>query len=119
MHEIWKEFTFEAAHYLPQVPPGHRCAGMHGHTFRVRVYVRGEPVQPQGWVIDFADIAGTFAPVRKLLDHTLLNEVPGLQNPTSENLARWIHDRLKAALPGLSAVEVAETATCGCIYRPT
>ncbi|MBX3460854.1 MAG: 6-carboxytetrahydropterin synthase QueD [Planctomycetes bacterium] len=119
MHEIYKDFAFEAAHFLPHVPQGHRCAKLHGHSFRVRVYVRGGIVQPQGWVIDFADITAAMAPVLKRLDHTLLNEVPGLDNPTSEVLAQWLYERAKPALPGLCAVEVAETANCGCVYRPT
>lgn len=119
MHEIYKEFTFEAAHFLPHVPQGHRCAKLHGHSFLVRVHVRGGLVQPQGWVIDFADIAAAMAPVLKRLDHTLLNEVPGLENPTSEVLAQWLYERVKPDLPGLCAMEVAETASCGCVYRPT
>ncbi|MCL4729995.1 MAG: 6-carboxytetrahydropterin synthase QueD [Planctomycetes bacterium] len=118
MHEIWKEFTFEAAHRLPHVPPDHSCANLHGHSFRCRVFVRGTLRQPQGWVVDFAEISAAMAPLLKQLDHALLNDVPGLDNPTSEVLARWIYDRLRPALPGVSAVEVAETATCGCVYRP-
>lgn len=118
MHEIYKEFRFEAAYRLPHVPPGHRCANLHGHSFRCRVHVGGSLRQPQGWVVDFAEISTAMAPLLRRLDHVLLNDVEGLENPTSENLARWIYDQLLPALPGLRAVEIAETANCGCIYRP-
>jgi 6-pyruvoyltetrahydropterin/6-carboxytetrahydropterin synthase len=114
--EIWKEFGFEAAHLLPHVPPGHKCARLHGHSFRARVHVRG-PVDPHaGWVVDFAEVAEACEPLRQQLDHHHLNEVPGLDNPTSEVLARWIWDRLAPALPGLSRVVVQETCTSGAEY---
>lgn len=111
--EIWKEFGFEAAHHLPHAPPGHKCARLHGHSFRARVHVSG-PVDPRsGWVVDFADIGAACEPVRRALDHRYLNEVPGLENPTSEVLARWIWERLHPVLPGLSRVVVQETCTSG------
>jgi 6-pyruvoyltetrahydropterin/6-carboxytetrahydropterin synthase len=114
--EIFREFTFEAAHHLPHVPDGHKCARLHGHSFRVEVHVAG-PMDPvTGWVMDFADLTEAFRPLHSQLDHRYLNEVVGLENPTSENLARWIWDRLAANLP-LSAVQVRETCTSGCIYR--
>lgn len=114
--EIYKEFTFESAHRLPLVPPEHKCARLHGHSFRVRVYVEG-PVNELGWIVDFAEITEAFKPLHAQLDHHFLNEVPGLENPTSENLARWIWERIQGALPLLSAVHVSETCTSGCIYR--
>lgn len=114
--EIFREFTFEAAHRLPQVPAGHKCARLHGHSFRVTVHVEGEVDARTGWVLDFADISAAFRPLHGQLDHYYLNEVPGLENPTSENLARWIWDRLAGTLP-LSAVAVRETCTAGCVYR--
>ncbi len=115
--ELFKAFTFEAAHRLPNVPPEHKCARIHGHSFRATIWVEG-PVDPQlGWVIDYADIKAAHLPVWEQLDHHYLNDVPGLENPTSENIARWIWDRLKPALPMLSAVEVAETCDAGCRYR--
>lgn len=113
--EIFREFTFEAAHRLPRVAPGHKCARLHGHSFRVEVHVNG-PVDPEGgWVMDFADVKDAFAPLHEQLDHRYLNEVEGLENPTSENLARWIWDRLGPSLP-LSRVVVRETCTSGCVY---
>lgn len=118
MLEIFKEFRFEAAHWLPGVPEGHPCGHLHGHSYRVRIHVREELQQPQGWVMDYADIRRAALPVVAQLDHACLNDVDGLQNPTSEHLAKWIYDRLKVALPGLSAIEVGETESCGCTYRP-
>jgi 6-pyruvoyltetrahydropterin/6-carboxytetrahydropterin synthase len=116
--ELLKEFTFEAAHRLPSVPPDHRCARLHGHSYRVIIHVSGEVDPTSGMVMDFADIKIAFKPiVDEHLDHYYLNDVPGLENPTSENLARWIWQRLSQTLPQLSAVEVRETCTSGVIYR--
>jgi 6-pyruvoyltetrahydropterin/6-carboxytetrahydropterin synthase len=115
--EIWKEFTFEAAHRLPNVPPEHKCARLHGHSFRCRVHVTGGVDPKLGWVVDFAEIKTAFEPLHRVLDHNFLNEVEGLSNPTSENLARWIWRKLHATLPGLSLVVVSETCTSGCMYR--
>ena len=115
--EIFKEFSFEAAHRLPHVPEGHKCARLHGHTFRVEIHVTGTVEQPAGWVLDFADIKSSFAPIEKRLDHYYLNDIDGLENPTSENLAAWIWERLRPSLAGLSKIVVRETCTSGCIYR--
>ncbi len=115
--EIFTEFTFEAAHRLPNVPEGHKCARLHGHSYRVEVRVGGEVGKESGWVVDFADLGAAFKPLHAQLDHYYLNEVPGLENPTSEVLARWIWDRLEPALPGLVEVLVRETCTSGCSYR--
>lgn len=114
---IFKVFTVDVAHRLPNVPPGHKCSKMHGHTFRIEVRVKGT-VQPKtGWVMDFADIASAFSPVYDELDHKCLNDIEGLENPTSENLALWIWRRLKPSLPGISAIVVQESPESGCIYE--
>ena len=113
--EVFREFTFEAAHRLPHVPEGHKCARLHGHSFRIEVRVHGEVDPATGMVIDFAEIKAAFAPLQEQLDHHYLNEVDGLDNPTSENLARWIWDRLVDRLP-LSRIVVRETCTSGCSY---
>lgn len=115
--EIFKEFVFEAAHRLPYVPEGHKCRRLHGHSFRVEIHVRGEVDPTLGWVRDFSDLKEAFDPLYRQLDHRNLNEVEGLENPTSENLAVWIWQRLAPRLPGLSQVVIRETCTSGCLYR--
>ena len=114
--EIFKEFSFEAAHRLPRVPPGHKCERLHGHSFRVILYVTGQVDESVGWILDFADIKAAFAPTLKQLDHYYLNEVDGLENPTSENIARWIWKETRPRLPQLSKVVLYETCTAGCSY---
>ena len=114
---IYKEFTFEAAHRLPNVPDGHKCARLPGHSFQVRVFVSGPVGEHSGWVMDFGDISEAFKPVWEQLDHYYLNEIEGLENPTSENLARWIWQRLKSVLPQLCEIEIRETCTSGCRYQ--
>ena len=114
--DIFKAFTLESAHRLPNVPAGHKCARLHGHSFRVEIHVSGEVDAQVGWVQDFADIKSAFQPLFEQLDHNYLNDIKGLENPTSENLARWVWDHLAPALPLLSKVVVHETCTCGAIY---
>ncbi len=114
---IFKEFSFEAAHRLPNVGHQHKCARLHGHSFRVRIEVVGVVDQAFGWVMDFADIKAAFTPLLDQLDHNYLNDIGGLENPTSENIARWIWIRLKPRLPPLSKITVRETCTSGCSYR--
>jgi 6-pyruvoyltetrahydropterin/6-carboxytetrahydropterin synthase len=105
-----RDYAFEAAHFLPRVPDGHKCRRVHGHSYQVKVALRG-PVDPTlGWLVDFADVDRAVDPLIAELDHRLLNEVVGLDNPTSELLAVWLWRRLAPALPGLVEVEVAETA---------
>ena len=115
--EIFKEFTFEAAHRLPNVPEGHKCARLHGHSFRIELRIAGAVGERSGWVMDFAQIDQAASPVLDALDHRYLNEIEGLENPTSENLARWLWHRVKPRLPELSAIVVRETCADGCIYR--
>jgi 6-pyruvoyltetrahydropterin/6-carboxytetrahydropterin synthase len=112
--EIFKAFTFEAAHRLPHVPEGHKCARLHGHSFRVELHVGGEVDPRTGWIMDFAEITRAFAPLHERLDHHYLNEIEGLENPTSEVLAAWIWDHID--LPGLTRIVVRETCTSGCVY---
>lgn len=117
--EIYKQFGIEAAHRLPNVPEGHKCANLHGHSFQVILYVAGAVDEHTGWVMDFADIKAAFQPLYVQLDHHYLNDITGLENPTSENLARWIWTHLKPSLPSLSKIVVQETCTSGCVYTGT
>jgi len=114
---LFKDFQFEAAHHLPNVPAGHKCGRLHGHSFMVRLEITGEVDAHTGWVIDFSEIKAAFKPVYDRLDHYYLNDIPGLENPTSEVLAAWIWQQMKPVLPLLSAVMVKETCTAGCVYR--
>jgi len=111
-----KQFDFEAAHFLPTFPEGHKCRRMHGHSFRIEVVVEGEVEPERGYLIDYGDLKMAIEPVRATLDHHLLNEIQGLENPTSEVLAAWIWDRLFQSLPMLSEVVVHETCTSRCHY---
>ena len=115
--QIYIDFSIEAAHRLPNVPEGHKCARLHGHSFQVRISVEGPVGEQTGWIMDFGDIKGAFAPIYDQLDHHYLNDVEGLENPTSENLALWIWQKLKPALPELSCVTIKETCTSGCVYK--
>jgi 6-pyruvoyltetrahydropterin/6-carboxytetrahydropterin synthase len=114
--EIFRVFQIEAAHYLPNVPEGHKCRRLHGHSFRIEIHVSGDVGAESGWVMDFADLKRAFQPLFDQLDHRCLNDIDGLGNPTSENLARWIWQRLNTALPGLTRIVVQETCTAGCVY---
>ena len=115
--ELRKTFQFEAAHKLPNVPADHKCARLHGHSFRVEVVVAGECDARLGWLMDYAEISDAFKPLLDRLDHYYLNEIPGLENATSENLAKWIWDRLKPKVPLLTEIVVAETCMSRCVYR--
>jgi len=112
-----KTFSFEAAHWLPTFPEGHKCRRMHGHSFHVDVIVEGDVPEETGYLMDYGDIKQAIGPVHDALDHRCLNEVPGLENPTAEQLARWIWERLVEQLPMLTEVCVRETCTNGCSYR--
>jgi len=121
---ITKQFRFEAAHWLPGMPEGHKCRRMHGHSFVFDVNVLGE-VDPQtGILMDFGDIKQVVKPYVDMLDHWCINEVgdreqePLLQNPTSENLAQWLYRELQPQLLGLFSIIVYETCTTRCEYRP-
>ena len=115
--ELVKEFSFEAAHLLPRVPEDHKCRRLHGHSYRVGITVKGEVDPEMGWLVDYGDIKAAIEPVRRRLDHYYLNEIEGLENPTSEVLARWIWVRLIDDLPLLHSIHVHETCESSCIYR--
>ncbi len=115
--DVYTEFSLAAGRRLTGVPDGHPCARVHGHTFRVRLTVSGSVNPVTGFVVDFAEVQGAFAPIHEALDHRFLNDVPELGNPTSEHLAVWIWNHLSPALPGLSAVEITETGESGVVFR--
>ena len=116
--ELSKDYVFEAAHRLPRVPANHKCHRMHGHSFRVEITVAGEVDGATGWLMDFGDVTARVRPIiQEELDHRSLNDVPGLENPTSEMLCVWLWRRLEPALPGLAAITVHETCEARCTYR--
>lgn len=114
---LTKTFRFEAAHWLPCFPEGHKCRRMHGHSFKVDVVVEGDVPEDKGYLVDYGDIKAAIDPVENRLDHYVLNEIEGLENPTAEQIARWVWDKLKPALPLLSVVRIYETCTTTCEYR--
>lgn len=114
--QIFCEFSFNSAHWLPLVPEGHKCRHMHGHTYRVRVTVGGE-VRPDGMIVDYDRVRDAWASLFRVIDHKVLNDIPGLENPTCEIIAPWILAGMAAALPTIASVEVRETETCGAIAR--
>lgn len=115
--ELRKTFQIEAAHRLPNVPPGHKCARLHGHSWSIEVAIEGPVGDDTGWVMDYADLKAAFQPIHDRIDHNYLNEIPGLENPTSERLAVWLWNELKPRLPLLSELVIAETCTSCCVYR--
>lgn len=114
---LTKDFTFEAAQTLPNAPGGHKCRGVHGHSFKVEVSVEGEVDPKIGWIYDHAKISDAMKPLLKMLDHAFLNDIQGLENPTIENMAEWFWRKLEPQCPGLCEIVVHETATARCVYR--
>jgi 6-pyruvoyltetrahydropterin/6-carboxytetrahydropterin synthase len=115
---IFKHFTFDSAHCLPRVPIGHKCEEIHGHTYKLTVFVKGEVMDYPGWVLDFSEISSVVKSVLEHVDHKMLNAVPGLENPTCERLAEWLWNKIKPQIGGLSKIELYETPTSGVIYEP-
>ena len=116
---ITQAFTFEAAHFLPNVPEGHRCKRMHGHSYRVELTLEGSVDPATGWVVDFFDVEAAFGPLLVQLDHHCLNEIEGLENPTAEHIALWVWERAKPLLLLLALVRVYETPMCWAEYWDT
>jgi len=114
---IFKEFTFDSAHSLPNVPEGHKCKAIHGHTYRLKVIIEGDLDSHLGWVMDFSDLKNIVKPVIDQIDHKYMNELEGLKNPTCEAIAIWLWDRIKPDLPLLKEIELHETPTSGTVYR--
>ena len=115
--ELVRDYRFEAAHRLPRLPPTHKCSRLHGHSFRFSIALEGEVDERTGFLIDFGDVDTIVQPFVEQLDHFFLNEVEGLENPTSEVLAGWIWRKVRPKLPILKSVTVAETCNSRCVYR--
>ena len=115
--EIYKEFSFDSAHFLPNIPKENKCSQVHGHTYTLRVYIKGDPSKELNWIMDFKELNDTVLPFIEKLDHKLLNNVEELKNPTAENISIWFWQNLKPVLPHLSRIELKETATTGVIYN--
>lgn len=113
---ILRTFSFDAAHDLPHFPEGHKCRNLHGHTYKVEVVLEGEVDPRLGYFMDYGDLKKAIAPVENRLDHRYLNDIPGLEISTAENLARWIHDQLKPTLPQLCLIRLWETPQNGVEY---
>jgi 6-pyruvoyltetrahydropterin/6-carboxytetrahydropterin synthase len=114
---LTKDFQFEAAQTLPKAPEGHKCRRMHGHSFKVEISVEGEADRETGWLYDHAEIGAAMKPLIQQLDHSYLNEIAGLENPTIENMAAWFWKKLEPLCPGLCEIVVHETPTARCVYR--
>lgn len=115
--QVYKRFTFDSAHYLPNVPADHKCRNVHGHTYRVTVFLEGD-LQPElDWIVDFAEVSRIVKAVIRVVDHRLLNEIPGLENPTCEVIAAWLWKKIEPELPTLRRIELAETPTSGVIFE--
>ena len=115
--ELVKEYRFEAAHSLPRVAKGHKCSRVHGHSYKVEIEVRGPVDEATGWLIDFDVIDHSWAELHARFDHRNLNDVPGLENSTCENIAVYVWRALRPTVPQLSAVTIWETSDSKCTYR--
>ena len=114
--EIFNRYYLESARRLPRLPADHPCSRVHGHSFQVEIHVSG-PLDPEmDWVVDFAELDAAFSPIHAQLDHHYLNDIPGLENPTTERMAQWVWQHLKPRLPGLSKIVIQETQQSGCVY---
>ena len=114
---IYKQFTFDSAHFLPNVPDGHKCRAVHGHTYNFTVFLEDDLMEKLGWVVDYTDLKNAIQPIIKIIDHQLLNNIPGLENPTSEILVIWLWNKIKPLLTSLKRIELKETASSGVIYE--
>ena len=114
---VYKKFNIESARSLPNVPESHPCYQLHGHSFKIIISIIGQINKNTGFVIDFQEIENAFNPIKKILDHSFLNKIEGLSNPTSENICIWIWDKIESSIPNICEIEIKETDSTGCIYR--
>jgi 6-pyruvoyltetrahydropterin/6-carboxytetrahydropterin synthase len=114
---IFKQFTFDAAHFLPNVPDGHKCKEIHGHTYHLTIFIEGELDPHLGWVMDFAELKNVIEPLVKHVDHKFINNLEGFENPTCENMVLWFWNQIKPKVPQLCKIELKETPTSGAVYE--
>ena len=114
---VYKKFNIESARSIPNLPKTHPCHHIHGHSFKIIISVKGPVNKQNGFVTDFQDIDDAFNSFKKELDHSYLNNIEGLQNPTSENICIWIWDKIQSSLPNIYKIEIKETDSTGCIYE--
>tara|TARA_B110000196_G_scaffold54849_1_gene45390 strand:- start:76 stop:447 length:372 start_codon:yes stop_codon:yes gene_type:complete len=114
---VYKKFNIESARSLPNVSESHPCYQLHGHSFKIIITVKGQMDKHTGFVTDFQEIENAFNPIKKILDHSFLNKIEGLSNPTSENICIWIWDKIESSIPNICEIEIKETDSTGCIYR--
>lgn len=114
---VFKQFTFDSAHFLPNVDDNHKCRSVHGHTYILTIYIEREPDKNLGWVMDFAEIKSAVLPVLKIIDHKMLNDIPGLENPTCELIAKWLWEKIKSLIPSMNKIELRENPASGVIYE--
>jgi len=114
---VYKKFNIESARSIPNLPKTHPCHHIHGHSFKIIISVKGPVNKQNGFVTDFQDIDDAFSSFKKELDHSYLNDIEGLQNPTSENICIWIWDKIQSSLPNIYKIEIKETDSTGCIYK--
>ena len=114
---VYKKFNIESARSIPNLPKTHPCHHIHGHSFKIIISVKGPVNKQNGFVTDFQDIDDAFSPFKKELDHSYLNDIEGLQNPTSENICIWIWNKIQSSLPNIYKIEIKETDSTGCIYK--
>ena len=114
---VYKKFNIESARSLPNVSESHPCYQLHGHSFTIIITVKGQMDKHTGFVTNFQEIENAFNPIKKILDHSFLNKIEGLSNPTSENICIWIWDKIESSIPNICEIEIKETDSTGCIYR--
>ena len=114
--DLFFRFDFAAARYLPNLSASHRCHRLHGHTFHVELTIRGEVGRDTGWIVDFDDVDRIIGELKDDLDHRQLNDIPGLENPTTERVAEWLWARIVARFAGLYRVTVQEHPSRGVSY---
>jgi 6-pyruvoyltetrahydropterin/6-carboxytetrahydropterin synthase len=114
---LFRQFSFDSAHFLPNVPDGHKCKEIHGHTYRMVMYLEDNLHTDKGWVMDFGEIKELVAPIIDSIDHKLLNNIEGLENPTCELITVWLWNKIKPLIPILKKIELHETPNSGAIYE--